>query len=138
LPNRWPTISSNASSKAPTMPWCSPCVTWEPAMNNGVRKLSRQYAVGLRNFMKGRNEAMLAQAYELGRDAIARGLGVLDMARIHEAALLAVLKPEDRSISLFGVLNGAAAFLMETLSPFEATHRGFREANLKLKSLNTE
>src|SRR6185503_3379233 len=33
-------------------------------------------------------------------------------------------------------LKAAETFLMETLSPFEATHRGFQETNLKLSELN--
>jgi len=35
-----------------------------------------------------------------------------------------------------GALRAAETFFTETLSPFEATHRGFRGANLELRQVN--
>src|SRR5437773_5059065 len=105
-------------------------------MNSRANKLSRQYAATLRRYLVRQEEAFLQQAYELGREAIAGGLGVLDMARIHQEALASCLLPAPSAGQRTGTLAAAKTFFMEMLSPFEATHRGFREANQRLRQLN--
>ena len=95
-------------------------------MNSRVRSLSRQYAATLRRYLVRQQEAFLQQAYEIGRKAIASGLGVLDIARIHQQALASCLSRARSAEKITGVLEVAETFFMETLSPFEATHRGFR------------
>jgi sigma-B regulation protein RsbU (phosphoserine phosphatase) len=75
---------------------------------------------------------MLAQAYGLGRAAIAHGFGVLDMARVHQASLGELLKRNPPARGAGPALGAAEDFFLETLAPFEATHRGFRETNSKL------
>ena len=104
-------------------------------MNQRLRKLARSYSATLRTYLAEREESCLEQAYEIGRRAIAGGLGVLDMARLHQEALQDVLGtalcgPEQRQ-----ALRGAEEFFLESLSPFEATQRGFRETNFKLQQL---
>jgi signal transduction histidine kinase len=81
-------------------------------------------------------EADLEQAYALGRTAMARGYGVLDMARIHQQALGELLPPLAPARQK-KVLRTAEVFFLEALSPFEATHRGFRETNRRLHELIT-
>jgi len=98
-------------------------------MSNRLSPLERRYAVTLRRFLADEQEALLEQAYVLGRTAIAKGAGVLDMVRIHQLALRKVL-PAKSDVS-----HAAETFFYESLSPFEATHRGFRETNLKLREL---
>ncbi len=103
-------------------------------LNDKLRTLTRRYVATLGKYLANRREAVLEEAYGLGRGAIARGLGVLNMARIHEEALEVVLRPRlekagDR------VLKTAGTFFIESLSPFEVTHRGFRGTNLQLKQL---
>ncbi len=102
-------------------------------MNKHERRLARRYAATLRRYLADEQEAVLEQAYELGRLAIARGLGVLDMARIHQEALTEWLRPTSAAESRQARLNAAETFFLETLSPFEMTHRGFRETNRKLQ-----
>ena len=81
-------------------------------------------------------ETLLEQAYELGRKGIAGGLGVLDMARIHEQALAGCLRRNRSAATGSDTLKAAETFFLEMLSPFEAAHRGFRQANLRLRELN--
>src|SRR5438552_18566247 len=102
------------------MRWCSLCVMLDLAMNN--QTLSRQYTATLRRYLARQEEALLQQAYELGRKAIMRGLGVLDIARIHQPALAACLLPTLPLEKKVQWLKAAETFFMETLSPFEATH----------------
>ena len=107
-------------------------------MNKQIPKLTRRYVATFQKYLTNGREAVLEEAYELGRVAIASGLGVLDMARIHEEAIKILLRP---LLVLQGheqVLKAKEIFFLETLSPFEATHRGFREINVKLQERNLE
>ena len=105
-------------------------------MRETMEKLQDQYTSALRNSIVGMGESALQQAYELGRRALADGLGVLDMATIYHKALAAVLSrattPEEKTLTL----RAGASFFVESLSPFEMTHRGFRETNTTLRRLN--
>ena len=60
-------------------------------MSDPLRELSEQYASALQNYLKTEGEQALHQAYELGRRAITDGLGVLDIAKIHQQASIALL-----------------------------------------------
>lgn len=118
------------------MRWCWSRATLVHAMNSHLRRPSRQYATSLRRYLARQHEAVLHEAYELGRRACGRGLGVLDMARLHQAALVSCLAPALRGETVTGALRAAETFFMETLSPFEAAHRGFRKANDELQQSN--
>ncbi len=104
-------------------------------MNRRVSSLARQYTTTLQDYLVVQQETDLQQAYQLGREAIARGMGVLQMVRLHQQALascLSLLPAAERTRTL----SAAETFFLETLSPFEATHRGFHEANQRLRQLN--
>lgn len=105
-------------------------------MGRGLNKLSRRYAEALQGYVACGREDYLQTAYELGRRAIAQGLGVLDMVRLHHACLLGLLDPLTFVQSCLPAWQAAETFFMEALSPFEATHRGFRETSLQLGELN--
>jgi PAS domain S-box-containing protein len=98
-------------------------------MNDELPKTTRRYAATLRKYLRDGREAGLARAYELGRMAVGLGLGVLDMARVHQAAVesLPPLTPGT------GPARAATTFFLEALSPFEATHRGFCETSARLR-----
>jgi two-component system sensor histidine kinase DegS len=113
--------------------WCG-ILDW--VMNSKVPALTRQYAGALRHYVEHQRETLLQQAYELGRKASAEGLGVLDMARIHQQALASCLRPISSAAKGRDILKAAETFFLEMLSPFEAAHRGFRQANLRLHQLN--
>jgi light-regulated signal transduction histidine kinase (bacteriophytochrome) len=90
-------------------------------------QLEHEYSTALRDCVSGAGEVALAHAYELGRMAAGTGIGVVELAAIHDHALREVLgdtapPPE------------VDQFFAEALSPFEMTHRGFREANERLES----
>jgi two-component system sensor histidine kinase DegS len=107
----------------------------ESTMNSQLRT-ARRYKTVLRLYLTQEQEALLQKAYELGRQAIATGLGVLDMARIHQQALALCLSPTRLAHANPKPFKAAETFFMETLSPFEAAHRGFRKANDELHQLN--
>ena len=105
-------------------------------MNKHLPRLARLYVATLRKYVEDDREAVLEQAYELGRVAIARGLGVLDMVRIHQQALEGAARTVGSRVELRSVTKAADAFFLEALSPFEATHRGFRETSTRLQQVN--
>jgi signal transduction histidine kinase len=66
---------------------------------------------------------------------MAAGFGVIDMARIH-GDVLAVVMPRFDGNKGPCVGESASAFLRESLSPFEVSNRGFKEASRALRHLN--
>lgn len=98
--------------------------------------LEHGYAESLENYLLGRGEDALQKAYEIGRTAMAQGVGVLEMAAMHHAALANVLPRLGASASLPQTLERAKDFLAESLSPYEMAHRGFREAISALRRVN--
>lgn len=101
------------------------------------RRLAEQYGAALEDYLAGAGEAALMRAYELGRGAIADGLGILKVAATyHEtlATLMLRLTPEAEESA--DIARRAAAFLSESLSPFEMAYRGFEEAITSLRRLN--
>jgi diguanylate cyclase (GGDEF)-like protein len=104
-------------------------------MSATFQRLSDRYATALRDHISTPDkEEKLFQAYEIGRAAIDSGAGVLDMVRLHHAALRAVIAGDqalsERSIEM------AAAFFAEALSTFEMLLRGYRENNAVLVETN--
>lgn len=107
----------------------------------GVRQcaatdLEALYGEALQEFLAAPGEAPLRRAYELGRSALARGFGVLDMAMLHHSVLAKVLARERDSDQAERVLRAAGQFYAESLSPYEMAHRGFRDAIAALHRLN--
>jgi signal transduction histidine kinase len=101
------------------------------------RALARRYAAALHGFLDKGNEGALHEAYELGRAALADGVSLLDLALLHHEALagLPVGTPVRTALAR---TEPAALFFAETLSPFEMTLLGFREANQRLGAANEE
>lgn len=90
-------------------------------------QLEHEYSTALRDCVSGAGEVALAHAYELGRMAAGTGIGVVELAAIHDSALREVLGQNAPPPEV-------DQFFAEALSPFEMTHRGFREANEKLEA----
>ncbi len=105
-------------------------------MNSQLLLRSAAYGSTLHRHLQRPRETSLQEAYELGRQAIGQGLGVLDMARIHQQALTLCFSPSVHTAEEERALKAVETFFLEALSPFEAAHRGFRQANLRLRQLN--
>jgi PAS domain S-box-containing protein len=102
---------------------------------NALQDLTARYTEALQEHCNRPDEAALLHAYELGRAALSDGLGVLDIATLHHAALLAAIAQNGKK-GLGPRLDKAAEFYAECLSPFEMSLRGYREANTHLMALN--
>jgi two-component system, NarL family, sensor histidine kinase UhpB len=96
-------------------------------------KLQERYWEILQEFLEHSDEAPLNRGYELARQAMVDGCGVLELADVHHRALrrlCAVTRPDDR------LLWAAGDFFAECLSPFEMSHRGAQDGTRALRHLN--
>ena len=108
----------------------------ENRKNDLPRALAEPYLKGLQDFLSGSGEDALGRAYEFGRDALADGHSILEILDLHHSTLQKLLENAHYPGGVAAVLQGAGAFLAEVLSPYEMTHRGFREAVSALRHLN--
>lgn len=107
-------------------------------MNLTQQSIEETYVSALREYLASPREHVLERAYELGRQALSGGLGVLAMASVHADALQAVLRAGEPEQGVDQVTARAAAFFNEALAPFEIAHRGYREAYEELRELNVQ
>lgn len=106
-------------------------------MNRG-EQFFRQYEAELDHLLNGAGEQALSGAYELGRQARADGLGILEVVAFHQEATQRLLR-ERRSSPRngpAGLVENASSLLIEALSPFEMSYRAVDEANAALRRLN--
>ena len=105
-------------------------------MKMPLQALLSRYTHALEDHLAGGGETALHEAYELGRRALAEGRGLLDLASVHYEALMTILLRRSFTEDLCLTVKAGANFFAESLSPFEMTHRGYREANVALRHLN--
>src|SRR5881396_3831994 len=101
-------------------------------MNDIREELFERYTHGLKEFVAGGGEPALMAAYDLGRRALAAGLGVLEMAALHYRALVSVSAYASTPEEGTRTVKAAEQFFIESLSPFEIALRGYRESNTTL------
>ena len=105
-------------------------------MNPHGNALSEQYTATLKEYLADpESEIALNKAYEIGRDAINVGMGVLDMVSLHHDALCHVIAQQPAAAHQ-GQIAVAATFFAENLSSFEMQLRGYRENNALLQEGN--
>jgi light-regulated signal transduction histidine kinase (bacteriophytochrome) len=95
-----------------------------------IEDIRKDYAGTLSGYLIRADEGARLHAHELGRKALTGGVGVLDIVTLHHEALASLR--EAGSLPL----DRAAEFLAESLSPFEMSLRGYREANTMLSTAN--
>lgn len=98
-------------------------------MSGEHRDVARRYGEALRDALAEEgDEGALSAAYDVGRDAVAQGLSVLDLATIHNEALVDELRagsgrPADRTA------QAAGDFFLESLSAYEMLARVLRQSS---------
>jgi serine phosphatase RsbU (regulator of sigma subunit) len=95
------------------------------AGTNVAPELAARYADAFAAYLADRGERELGAAYDLGREAVAAQLSVLDLAEAHHAAVRQAMA--NGATSADATLQAAADFLREGLSIFESVHRGYSE-----------
>lgn len=98
--------------------------------------LQQEYADALRTYLARPNEQALRRAYEMGRETLTSGAGVLGIAVLHHQSLKVVIADLSAEIEEALLIKRAEEVFIETLMPFEMSHRAFREAITALRRMN--
>ena len=88
--------------------------------------LRQDYRAAFLRYLPRREEAALAMGYELGREAVASGTSLLELAEIHHEILLDVLA-DTRGDEVLDVATAASEFLLEVLATFDMAQRALRD-----------
>src|SRR5947209_6121178 len=100
-------------------------------MKHDLSGLSQHYVMSLRKHLKAGARAGLKSARARGREALESGLETLDMARIHEKAVI-VLGLSSGSARLS---KRADLFFAESITPIEGTHPAAIKASVLLSKM---
>src|SRR5471030_2228174 len=103
-------------------------------MKQNLLDLSRRYVTALEKHLKQGPGASLRPALKLGRQAVALGLETLELARIHEQALVQLQLSNVKNA--FTKLAGVFFTVANTL--IEETHRAARQTKVHLGRLMTK
>ncbi|ACB74523.1 sensor histidine kinase [Opitutus terrae] len=88
-----------------------------------TRKLSR-YLAALRSHLRRRHARRGRPTPGIGREFASAGLKALDLARMHEASLMALAATHDFGDSRNGLMKRAGNFFADALLPIMDQHRG--------------
>jgi hypothetical protein len=93
----------------------------------------RDYTPAFLSYLAREDEAGRRAAYELGRRAMSRRVGLLGLVTVHNQVFLDVLRQERTAESSVQLAQAASTFLVEALAPFEMTQRGFMEGEARVR-----
>ena len=96
------------------------------------------YLTTLQEHLVRAGEGPLLQAFDLGRTAFTRGLGVVDIAVVHHESLAAILGRLPTLEEHIQATRKASEIQAESLSVYEMALLGYRDANAELTRLNQE
>jgi hypothetical protein len=91
--------------------------------------LRSSYRSAFERYLRSPSEDTLRGGYELGREAVTREVGVVDIAAVHHEVLLTALRGCSEPAQIERVTRGAGDFFLEAISAFEMVQRGYREAH---------
>ena len=102
-------------SPAPT------CCRRKPAVVDDLEALTRNYRITFLRYLPRHDEAALTRAYDLGRQAVAAGVSLLDILNIHHIVLVEILRetPDEGA----DTVRTAAAFFAEVVAPYDMVQR---------------
>jgi serine phosphatase RsbU (regulator of sigma subunit) len=78
-------------------------------------------------YLESGDEADVAPAYELSREAVAEGLSLLELHDVYRRAAIEVVLPEGDPQRRLALAERASDFLRESLATFEIASRGYVE-----------
>ena len=99
-------------------------------------KFYRRYEAALREHIDAKRAGDGDRPQGLGRSALETGLTVLDMAVIHERALVALSTDHDFVRARSGLLKRAGYFFTQALVPLESVRKAERANNRQLQNHN--
>jgi hypothetical protein len=92
-----------------------------------LRRLHQDYAAAFLGYLARRDESGLRAAYELGRGAVSDPVGLLNLVHVHHDVLVGVLRTARTPEEVQDIGDAAAAFLIDALTSFQMTQRGYLE-----------
>jgi signal transduction histidine kinase len=104
-------------------------------MSETAATLERRYSEALEIHLAGSSEVVLHAAYALGRMAAADGMGVVDIAMLHNETLQRVIAATGAAPTAT-MIGKASQFLSECLAPYEMMLSGYSESNANLVESN--
>jgi light-regulated signal transduction histidine kinase (bacteriophytochrome) len=110
-------------------------------MKDKISKFEAAYKLSLQECLVGAGEIALQHGYELGRQAIRNGMGLMNVVTIHREALLSLLSQAANTKECMHIEKISQDLFSECIAPFELTHSGFIELeslNLRLEEANKE
>ena len=105
-------------------------------LNTEQTRWLRSYRVALGQYLKQGPKGPLSSATALGRQAVALGLETLDVAGIHERALLTIAKKEGPPKA--AAIARSKKFFLETLVPIEKTHHAALKTEREVEVVTEE
>jgi PAS domain S-box-containing protein len=100
---------------------------------NQDERLLKRYAAALKEYVSSDHDTAMEQAYDLGREAVRAGFGLLAMSAIHKEALVAALRDAPVSGDGARIAERAMDFFGESMGAFEMVYRGYQDANDALR-----
>lgn len=100
-------------------------------------RLAVRYLTSLRAHLRRETPATALRAKALGHSALSQGFVTLDLAIMHQQAVVALAPAFDFAKKRNGALRRAGAFFTEALIPLEIAQRSTRESNAYLQQRNT-
>ncbi len=105
-------------------------------MRRKLTGLSRQYQAALQKHLEHGPQESLQPAQGLGQRAMTIGVETLELARIHERALIKLVSPTCPPGAREAIIRRAGTFFARTITPIERTHRIAQETSVHLERLN--
>ena len=87
-----------------------------------VADLRLDYRAAFLRHLARRQESALLAGYELGRSALAAGIPLLDVVRVHHDVLIGTLR-DSPSDEVEDVAEAASDFLLEVLASYDMAQR---------------
>jgi two-component system sensor histidine kinase DegS len=97
------------------------------------RRLSSRYLTALTDHLRGKRPGRVDRAQLLGRAALAAGLRTLDLAIMHEKAVVALAPSGDFANARSGSIRQAGVFFAEALLPLEEAQLATRARHQHLE-----
>jgi signal transduction histidine kinase len=98
--------------------------------------MQRRYSDSLQDYLVRPNEQSLRLAYETGRWMLTNGAGLVAMAALHHQALKEAMPVVLPKLEEALLIERAEGVFIESLMPFEMSHRAFSEAIVVLRRMN--
>jgi signal transduction histidine kinase len=92
--------------------------------------------VELRKRLRGARRQSTRHAEALGRAAMSKGIETLDLARIHEQAVIALMPPDCSAAVRAVTMERAGGFFIDALAPIERTRRAMVDTVMELRISN--